>query len=203
MSNVYGVAHFAKQNAVPQVEWKNIDIIGQYIDNLNKQKQLEMMDKSYELAKDQNALYREKFLEDVRQFNTTHNFNVDKDVKDRLWEEFKFNNLSADARQDGRNHTLEALRAKYNIINNQEKLQSKILYDVNEVAKNFTGNPQDFNNYAVDVLGEKYKDNFNTLYEMLSKYNSDKKVGSTSGIDKQPGQTSSGKGINSSKWKIQ
>ena len=61
MSNVYGVAHFAKQNAVPQVEWKNIDIIGQYIDNLNKQKQLEMMDKSYELAKDQAAFAREKF----------------------------------------------------------------------------------------------------------------------------------------------
>ena len=73
MSNVYGVAHFAKQNAVPQVEWKNIDIIGQYIDNLNKQKQLEMMDKSYELAKDQNILAKEKFLEDVRQYNTTYN----------------------------------------------------------------------------------------------------------------------------------
>ena len=43
MSNVYGVAHFAKQNAVPQVEWKNVDIIGQYIDNLNKQKQFRIL----------------------------------------------------------------------------------------------------------------------------------------------------------------
>ena len=92
MSNVYGVAHFAKQNAVPQVEWKNIDIIGQYIDNLNKQKQLEMMDKSYELAKDQNALYREKFLEDVRQFELKRNTlsakeQVDLDFKNREWNE--------------------------------------------------------------------------------------------------------------------
>lgn len=209
MSNVYGVAHFAKQNAVPQVEWKNVDIIGQYIDNLNKQKQLEMMDRNYELAKDQAAFAREKFDEDVRQFNTTHNFNVDKDVKDRLWEEFKFNNLSAKDRQDGRNHTLEALMAKYNIINNQEKLQSKILYDVNEVAKNFTGNTQDFHNFALDTLGERYKDDFNELNRIVSEFMKDRKIGSTNGISVQPGQTgqtgqtSSGKGTNSSKWKIQ
>ena len=92
MSNVYGVAHFAKQNAVPQVEWKNIDIIGQYIDNLNKQKQLEMMDKSYELAKDQAAFAREKFLEDVRQFELKRNTlsakeQVDLDFKNREWNE--------------------------------------------------------------------------------------------------------------------
>lgn len=92
MSNVYGVAHFAKQNAVPQVEWKNIDIIGQYIDNLNKQKQLEMMDRNYELAKDQNALYREKFLEDVRQFELKRNTlsakeQADLDFKNREWNE--------------------------------------------------------------------------------------------------------------------
>ena len=92
MSNVYGVAHFAKQNAVTQVEWKHIDIIGQYIDNLNKQKQLEMMDKSYELAKDQNALYREKFLEDVRQFELKRNTlsakeQADLDFKNREWNE--------------------------------------------------------------------------------------------------------------------
>ena len=198
--NAYGVAHFAQQNHVPQVRWENVDIIGDFIKNQMAKKQLEMIDKNYELAKDQAAFAREKFDEDVRQFNTTHNFNVDKDVKDRLWEEFKFNNLSAKDRQDGRNHTLEALMAKYDIINNQEKLQSKILYDINEVAKNFTGNPQDFNNYAVDVLGEKHKDNFNTLYEMLSKYNNDKKVGSTSGIDKQPGQTSSGKNNDEDEW---
>ena len=87
MSNVYGVAHFAKQNAVPQVEWKNVDIIGQYIDNLNKQKQLEMMDKSYELAKDQAAFAREKFGYDQER---------DK-VKDVQWEkEFDYKVIEAD-----------------------------------------------------------------------------------------------------------
>ena len=87
MSNVYGVAHFAKQNAVPQVEWKNIDIIGQYIDNLNKQKQLEMMDKSYELAKDQAAFAREKFGYDQER---------DK-VKDGQWQkEFDYKVIEAD-----------------------------------------------------------------------------------------------------------
>ena len=86
MSNVYGVAHFAKQNAVPQVEWKNIDIIGQYIDNLNKQKQLEMMDKSYELAKDQAALERDRF-----------NYNKENDAIKQAFEEYKHGNASADA----------------------------------------------------------------------------------------------------------
>ena len=86
MSNVYGVAHFAKQNAVPQVEWKNIDIIGQYIDNLNKQKQLEMMDKSYELAKDQAALQRDQF-----------NYNKENDAIKQAFEEYKHDNASADA----------------------------------------------------------------------------------------------------------
>ena len=87
MSNVYGVAHFAKQNAVPQVEWKNIDIIGQYIDNLNKQKQLEMMDKNYELAKDQAAFAREKFGYDQERDKVT----------DGQWEKtFAFNASEAD-----------------------------------------------------------------------------------------------------------
>ena len=93
MSNVYGVAHFAKQNAVPQVEWKNIDIIGQYIDNLNKQKQLEMMDKNYELAKDQNAFAREKFGYDQER---------DK-VKDGQWQrefDYKVSNADADRKHD-------------------------------------------------------------------------------------------------------
>ena len=201
--NAYGVAHFAQQNHVPQVRWENVDIIGDFIKNQMAKKQLEMMDKNYELAKDQAAFAREKFDEDVRQFNTTHNFNVDKDVKDRLWEEFKFNNLSAKDRQDGRNHTLEALMAKHNIINNQEKLQSKILYDVNEVAKNFTGNTQDFHNFALDTLGERYKDDFNELNRIVSEFMKDRKIGRINGISVQPGQTgqtSSGKGITSAKW---
>lgn len=93
MSNVYGVAHFAKQNAVPQVEWKNIDIIGQYIDNLNKQKQLEMMDKNYELAKDQAAFAREKFGYDQER---------DK-VKDGQWEkefQYRANNDDVNRKHD-------------------------------------------------------------------------------------------------------
>ena len=100
MSNVYGVAHFAKQNAVPQVEWKNIDIIGQYIDNLNKQKQLEMMDKSYELAKDQAAFVREKFGYDQER---------DK-VKDGQWEkQFEYNKFN-DAENRKANFDLEAVK---------------------------------------------------------------------------------------------
>ena len=102
MSNVYGVAHFAKQNAVPQVEWKNIDIIGQYIDNLNKQKQLEMMDKSYELAKDQAAFAREKFGYDQER---------DK-VKDGQWEkQFEYNKFN-DAENRKANFDLEAVKNK-------------------------------------------------------------------------------------------
>lgn len=67
--NAYGVAHFAQQNHVPQVRWENVDIIGQYLDNMKKEKQLEMMDKNYELAKDQAALDKLRFDENVRQFN--------------------------------------------------------------------------------------------------------------------------------------
>ena len=101
MSNVYGVAHFAKQNAVPQVEWKNIDIIGQYIDNLNKQKQLEMMDKNYELAKDQAAFAREKFGYDQER---------DK-VKDGQWQkEFDYKVIEADK---SRKHDFDLEKMKY------------------------------------------------------------------------------------------
>ena len=102
MSNVYGVAHFAKQNAVPQVEWKNIDIIGQYIDNLNKQKQLEMMDRNYELAKDQAAFAREKFGYDQER---------DK-VKDVQWDkQFEYNKFN-DAENRKANFDLENVRGR-------------------------------------------------------------------------------------------
>ena len=105
MSNVYGVAHFAKQNAVPQVEWKNIDIIGQYIDNLNKQKQLEMMDKSYELAKDQAAFAREKFGYDQER---------DK-VKDGQWDkQFEYNKFN-DAENRKANFDIENVRGRNNL----------------------------------------------------------------------------------------
>ena len=86
MSNVYGVAHFAKQNAVPQVEWKNIDIIGQYIDNLNKQKQLEMMDKNYELAKDQYEFAKSKHIDDSKFRQDEFNWKINTDDRD-----YKFN----------------------------------------------------------------------------------------------------------------
>ena len=86
MSNVYGVAHFAKQNAVPQVEWKNIDIIGQYIDNLNKQKKLEMMDKSYELAKDQYEFEKSKHIDDSKFKQDEFNWKINTDDRD-----YKFN----------------------------------------------------------------------------------------------------------------
>ena len=102
MSNVYGVAHFAKQNAVPQVKWENIDIIGQYIDNLNKQKQLEMMDKSYELAKDQAAFAREKFGYDQER---------DK-VEDVQWDkQFEYNKFN-DAENRKHDIFLETLKNK-------------------------------------------------------------------------------------------
>ena len=89
MSNVYGVAHFAKQNAVPQVEWKNIDIIGQYIDNLNKQKQLEMMDKSYELAKDQAAFARENAYKNLANNTNDANSSLYYNAKNTAFENLK------------------------------------------------------------------------------------------------------------------
>ena len=137
MSNVYGVAHFAKQNAVPQVEWKNIDIIGQYIDNLNKQKQLEMMDKSYELAKDQAAFAREKFGYDQER---------DK-VKDGQWQkEFDYKVIEADK---SRKHDfdLEKVKNGYalgqitarenaykNLANNTNDANSSLYYNAKKIA---------------------------------------------------------------------
>ena len=137
MSNVYGVAHFAKQNAVPQVEWKNIDIIGQYIDNLNKQKQLEMMDKSYELAKDQAAFAREKFGYDQER---------DK-VKDGQWEKaFAFNASEAEKNRQA-NFDLEAMRGRNdlaaitarenaykNLANNTNDANSSLYYNAKNTA---------------------------------------------------------------------
>ena len=137
MSNVYGVAHFAKQNAVPQVEWKNIDIIGQYIDNLNKQKQLEMMDKNYELAKDQYALYREKFGYDQER---------DK-VKDVQWDkQFEYNKFN-DAENRKANFDLENVRGRNNLaaiaarenayknlVNNTNDANSSLYYNAKKTA---------------------------------------------------------------------
>ena len=128
MSNVYGVAHFAKQNAVPQVEWKNIDIIGQYIDNLNKQKQLEMMDKSYELAKDQAAFVREKFGYDQER---------DK-VKDVQWDkQFEYNKFN-DAESRKHDFDLEAVKNR-NVLGQEDKewalMESEYLESANRAKE--------------------------------------------------------------------
>ena len=85
--NAYGVAHFAQQNHVPQVRWENVDIIGDFIKNQMAKKQLELMDKNYELAKDQAAFAREKFGYDQER---------DK-VKDGQWQkEFDYKVIEAD-----------------------------------------------------------------------------------------------------------
>ena len=156
MSNVYGVAHFAKQNAVPQVEWKNIDIIGQYIDNLNKQKQLEMMDKSYELAKDQAAFAREKFGYDQER---------DK-VKDGQWDkQFEYNKFN-DAENRKANFDLEAMKnrnalgqiaARNNFYKNRE-LQN--LIDIFTTEAQIQA--EDINGLQGQVQKYYYDDNYTT-----------------------------------------
>ena len=159
MSNVYGVAHFAKQNAVPQVEWKNIDIIGQYIDNLNKQKQLEMMDKSYELAKDQAAFAREKFGYDQER---------DK-VKDGQWDkQFEYNKFN-DAENRKANFDLENLRGRNNLAeitarnNFYKSAETRQLQDLIDI---FTTEAQiqaeDINGLQGQVQKYYYDDNYTT-----------------------------------------
>ena len=98
--NAYGVAHFAQQNHVPQVRWENVDIIGDFIKNQMAKKQLEIMDKNYELAKDQAAFAREKFGYDQER---------DK-VKDGQWDkQFEYNKFN-DAENRKANFDLEAMR---------------------------------------------------------------------------------------------
>lgn len=91
--NAYGVAHFAQQNHVPQVRWENVDIIGDFIKNQMAKKQLEMMDKNYELAKDQAAFDREKFGYDQER---------DK-IKDGQWDkefQYRANNDDVNRKHD-------------------------------------------------------------------------------------------------------
>ena len=159
MSNVYGVAHFAKQNAVPQVEWKNIDIIGQYIDNLNKQKQLEMMDKSYELAKDQAAFAREKFGYDQER---------DK-VKDGQWDkQFEYNKFN-DAENRKANFDLEAVRnrnalgqiaARNNFYKSAENRELQNLIDIFTTEAQIQA--EDINGLQGQVQKSYYDDNYTT-----------------------------------------
>ena len=103
--NAYGVAHFAQQNHVPQVRWENVDIIGDFIKNQMAKRQLEMMDKNYELAKDQAAFAREKFGYDQER---------DK-VKDVQWDkQFEYNKFN-DAENRKANFDLEAMRGRNNL----------------------------------------------------------------------------------------
>ena len=101
--NAYGVAHFAQQNHVPQVRWENVDIIGDFIKNQMAKKQLEMMDKNYELAKDQAAFAREKFGYDQER---------DK-IKDGQWDkQFEYNKFN-DAENRKANFDLEKVKNGY------------------------------------------------------------------------------------------
>lgn len=123
MSNVYGVAHFAKQNAVPQVEWKNIDIIGDFIKNQMAKKQLEMMDKNYELAKDQAAFAREKFGYDQER---------DK-VKDGQWQkEFDYKVIEADK---NRKHDFDLEKVKNGYALGQIAAKKNALLETENRAK--------------------------------------------------------------------
>lgn len=103
--NAYGIAHFAQQNHVPQVRWENVDIIGDFIKNQMAKKQLEMMDKNYELAKDQAAFAREKFGYDQER---------DK-VKDEQWDKkFAFDVSEAEKNRQA-NIDLENVRGRNNL----------------------------------------------------------------------------------------
>ena len=65
---------------------------------------------------------------------------------------------------------------------------------------------QDFRNFALNELGERYKDNFEEVYKIVNEFTKDNKVANDTGTGVLPGQTkqiSFGKGTNSSKWKIQ
>ena len=103
--NAYGIAHFAQQNHVPQVRWENVDIIGDFIKNQMAKKRLEMMDKDYELAKDQAAFAREKFGYDQER---------DK-VKDEQWDKkFAFDASEAEKNRQA-NIDLENVRGRNNL----------------------------------------------------------------------------------------
>ena len=100
--NAYGVAHFAQQNHVPQVRWENVDIIGDFLKNQMAKKQLEMMDKDYELAKDQAAFAREKFGYDQERDR----------VKDGQWDkQFEYNKFN-DAENRKANFDLENVKSR-------------------------------------------------------------------------------------------
>ena len=165
--NAYGVAHFAQQNHVPQVRWENVDIIGDFIKNQMAKKQLEMMDKNYELAKDQAAFAREKFGYDQER---------DK-VKDGQWDkQFEYNKFN-DAENRKANFDLEAVKnrnalgqiaARNNVYRNAENRELQNLIDIFTIDAQ--AQAERINNSQKQVQKFYYDDDYatgNTLAEGL------------------------------------
>ena len=157
--NAYGVAHFAQQNHVPQVRWENVDIIGDFIKNQMAKKQLEMMDKNYELAKDQAAFAREKFGYDQER---------DK-VKDGQWQkEFDYKVIEADKNRK-HDFDLEAVRnrnalgqiaARNNFYKSAENRELQNLIDIFTTEAQIQA--EDINGLQGQVQKYYYDDNYTT-----------------------------------------
>lgn len=157
--NAYGLAHFAQQNHVPQVRWENVDIIGDFIKNQMAKKQLEMMDKNYELAKDQAAFAREKFGYDQER---------DK-VKDGQWEKsFAFNASEADKNRQHafdletvRNrNALGQIAARNNFYRSAENRELQNLIDIFTTEAQIQA--EDINGLQGQVQKYYYDDNYTT-----------------------------------------
>ena len=157
--NAYGVAHFAQQNHVPQVRWENVDIIGDFIKNQMAKKQLEMMDKNYELAKDQAAFAREKFGYDQER---------DK-VKDGQWQkEFDYKVIEADKNRK-HDFDVEAVRnrnalgqiaARNNFYRSAEDRELQNLIDIFTTEAQIQA--EDINGLQGQVQKYYYNDNYTT-----------------------------------------
>ena len=161
--NAYGVAHFAQQNHVPQVRWENVDIIGDFIKNQMAEKQLEMMDKNYELAKDQAAFAREKFGYDQER---------DK-VKDGQWQkEFAFNASEADK---NRQHAFDL-----------EKVKNEYALGQIDARNNFYKNA---NNEEWALFESEYLESANRAKEEIATLQESLKTAPTEEIANKIGQT--------------
>ena len=157
--NAYGVAHFAQQNHVPQVRWENVDIIGDFIKNQMAKKQLEMMDKNYELAKDQAAFAREKFGYDQER---------DKIKKGQWQKEFDYKVIEADKNRK-HDFDLEAVRnrnalgqitARNNFYKSAENRELQNLIDIFTTEAQIQA--EDINGLQGQVQKYYYDDNYTT-----------------------------------------
>lgn len=157
--NAYGVAHFAQQNHVPQVRWENVDIIGDFIKNQMAKKQLEMMDKNYELAKDQAAFAREKFGYDQER---------DK-VKDGQWDkefQYRANNDDVNRKHDifletlKNRNALGQIAARNNFYRNAENRELQNLIDIFTTEAQIQA--EDINGLQGQVQKSYYDDNYTT-----------------------------------------